>query len=307
MKRVYIVRGPSGCGKRRWIKSKITPEQKCLIVSMDQHRYEGGGVDREYVYDPKKNGEIAATCRLQFASGLLDAETDVIYVDNTHITRWQWLDYAAVARVAGARVSVIDFTTDSFEVAKELAARNTHGVPLHTIYDQISRFESAEGETDYVDDYTRYVLEYDGCGGVHQTIQTQITLEMVNTLADYQEAITAHGRDSAKTKLREAHKKAMKKLGENYDSLSRKITVFDADNPEHVEQLRGNVVLLQQQSFELPVPQDHTKDYDVAIQMADWEVGDNVELKQSDLQCFIMDDWEWKGDFERVSNFYKNS
>lgn len=47
----------------------------------------------------------------------------------------------------------------------------------------------------------------------------------------------------------------------------------------------------------LPMPQDHTKDYDRVIKMLEMTIFASVELSQSEFGQYIMDDWSWKAQF----------
>lgn len=54
----------------------------------------------------------------------------------------------------------------------------------------------------------------------------------------------------------------------------------------------------------LPVPHDHTEDYDRALKMLELEVGKTISLDQSDVACYIQDDWGWKGQFATTNSTY---
>lgn len=62
--------------------------------------------------------------------------------------------------------------------------------------------------------------------------------------------------------------------------------------------------------FTLPIPQDHTGDYDRVLTMLRLtkDAGqEHVVLDQSDQERFVMDDWGWKRTFEQTSTFYSGS
>lgn len=54
----------------------------------------------------------------------------------------------------------------------------------------------------------------------------------------------------------------------------------------------------------LPRPEDHTKDYDVAIAMLEEEVRETLTLTQQEFSQFWMDDWGWKSGFVGTNAFY---
>jgi protein-tyrosine-phosphatase len=54
----------------------------------------------------------------------------------------------------------------------------------------------------------------------------------------------------------------------------------------------------------LPIPQDHTRDYDRVITMVRMTQSDLVELQEADFARFVMDDWEWKREWATSNSFY---
>lgn len=50
-------------------------------------------------------------------------------------------------------------------------------------------------------------------------------------------------------------------------------------------------------AIHLPVPEDHTEDYDRVIDMLDMEVNETVELSEQEFAWYVRDDWAWKGAF----------
>jgi len=56
--------------------------------------------------------------------------------------------------------------------------------------------------------------------------------------------------------------------------------------------------------FNLPAPTDQTSDYDAAIEMLDWAVGDEVELEEQAFRQYILDDWTWKQSWGLSNSVY---
>lgn len=46
-------------------------------------------------------------------------------------------------------------------------------------------------------------------------------------------------------------------------------------------------------AISLPVPEDHTSDYDREIRMLDLHQGDTVTLQSHEAEMFVMDRWQW--------------
>ena len=89
-------------------------------------------------------------------------------------------------------------------------------------------------------------------------------------------------------------------MADNFDLIKTKIERL---NPED-ESIRDTVTLLNAMTFSLEVPKDHSKSYEIAIQMAEWEVNETIELTQSQFQCFVLDDWEWTVKFKHLNTVY---
>lgn len=54
----------------------------------------------------------------------------------------------------------------------------------------------------------------------------------------------------------------------------------------------------------LPEPQSFVASYDKAIAMVEWQVGDTVELSQSQFQQYVLGEWEWKAEFAATTGTY---
>lgn len=52
----------------------------------------------------------------------------------------------------------------------------------------------------------------------------------------------------------------------------------------------------------LPVPVDHTADYNRAIKMVEMSINATVSLSETDFAQYVMDDWGWQTQF--LSNTY---
>jgi hypothetical protein len=57
-------------------------------------------------------------------------------------------------------------------------------------------------------------------------------------------------------------------------------------------------------AFTLPVPEDHTGDFDTAIQMLEWETDDRVELTQREFRRYVQNQWEWEASFVANTQSY---
>ena len=56
--------------------------------------------------------------------------------------------------------------------------------------------------------------------------------------------------------------------------------------------------------FDLPVPHDHSAEYDRAIKMVEMSVDENLELTEPEFAQLVMDDWGWKQQFTASNSRY---
>lgn len=52
-------------------------------------------------------------------------------------------------------------------------------------------------------------------------------------------------------------------------------------------------------AFQLPFPEEHTHDYDTAIEMLEMSVDEEIELTGFEFMQFVRDEWEWRQSFLR--------
>ena len=57
-------------------------------------------------------------------------------------------------------------------------------------------------------------------------------------------------------------------------------------------------------AFSLPVPEDHTADFDTAIEMLEWDQGKTVQLSYHDFQQYVQNQWGWRASFAANTESY---
>lgn len=57
-------------------------------------------------------------------------------------------------------------------------------------------------------------------------------------------------------------------------------------------------------AFHLPVPEDHTDEFNTAIEMLQWEKNQAVKLDQADFRRFVQNRWEWAASFAANTGSY---
>jgi hypothetical protein len=71
---------------------------------------------------------------------------------------------------------------------------------------------------------------------------------------------------------------------------------------EHIERIRRGKV--ERVMVSLPMPEDHTDDYERAISTLEWTLLDTVELSIAEFDQYVRDNWRWKGEFTATSTMY---
>lgn len=54
----------------------------------------------------------------------------------------------------------------------------------------------------------------------------------------------------------------------------------------------------------LPVPEEHTEDYQRAIEMLEWEIEDEVTLTEVDFGTLVQNQWGWARSFAQNTSSY---
>lgn len=56
--------------------------------------------------------------------------------------------------------------------------------------------------------------------------------------------------------------------------------------------------------FSLPVPEDFTAEFDTAIEMLEWALGETIELDPRDFQQYVQNQWSWNDRFVASTTSY---
>lgn len=78
---------------------------------------------------------------------------------------------------------------------------------------------------------------------------------------------------------------------------------------EQIDRVKNNKQAIRIH-VDLPVPEDHTSDYDRVLRMVDLAIAAeqvDIELDEHDAAQYIMDDWNWKRAFATTTAFYASA
>ena len=121
-------------------------------------------------------------------------------------------------------------------------------------------------------------------------------------IVEYDEAIAGY-KEMAMELISKKEAEARKSLEQRLAAVRIQVEDIASADPEDI--LGGIVTIIGAMQFNLPVPQNHSKDYDQVIRMLELSVDGEISIRSDEFACYVMDDWDWKTDFTNVSNSYK--
>ncbi len=64
---------------------------------------------------------------------------------------------------------------------------------------------------------------------------------------------------------------------------------------------------LRKEIDDLPAPLSFAKDYDRAIAMVEWSTEGVLELDEQAFRAWVLDEWNWRGQFAGTTSLYNNA
>lgn len=128
MKMLYLMQGVPGSGKST-IANVLADRYAGTVLSTDSYRYRDG----TYEYSPETNAEFHRKCQKACVEEM-QFGTEVIFIDNTNITRWQAEPYIQLARIYDYAVQAIRVDVDvEVAIERQLDRSEDRRVPEHVI------------------------------------------------------------------------------------------------------------------------------------------------------------------------------
>jgi len=138
--KLIVVRGICGSGKSFYVTNfcrRNNLKVSVHVCSADDFFYVNG----VYVFDPFKLPQAHASCMAKVIDGLTRDKLSPIFVDNTHIKRWEYQNYKKLALNCGYEVEVVEFQAETIIDVGICAARNAHKVPQEIVWKMAMEFE----------------------------------------------------------------------------------------------------------------------------------------------------------------------
>jgi len=122
-------------------------------------------------------------------------------------------------------------------------------------------------------------------------------------IAVFKEAMAGY-KVAALAKIEEAFSGLDKRIAEQKSKIVEKISSF---SPETASEFSNWLVLVEQVSVNLTVPVSYADAYDAAIDMAEFDTRDELELTGAEFQCFCRDVWDWTPEFTMANIRYTSA
>jgi hypothetical protein len=74
---------------------------------------------------------------------------------------------------------------------------------------------------------------------------------------------------------------------------------------DHIERIKANAP--EKVFVQLPMPEDHSRDYERVIEMLEWSKDDTLELDESEFSTYVLDQWGWQEGFAQTYAMYSGS
>jgi len=127
-----------------------------------------------------------------------------------------------------------------------------------------------------------------------------LTKNLTSHKAAYDEAVAGY-QDKMLEEIAVAESKAKSQISENIRKAKSRANKFD---PTSSETFRGNFTIIDSFSLNLPVPKDYSSVYEKAIQICEYENDQVMKLQYSEFVCFVLDEWDWKQEFNTINSRY---
>ncbi|XP_077154368.1 NEDD4-binding protein 2-like 1 [Ranitomeya variabilis] len=134
-KHIYLLRGLPGSGKSSLARKLKRDFPSALVFSTDDYFITEDG---SYIYDPDLLQDAHKWNQKRARKAMSRGRTPII-IDNTNIMAWHMKPYAVMALENGYQVIFLEPNTHWKFNVRELARKNSHGVPS----DKIQRMKTA--------------------------------------------------------------------------------------------------------------------------------------------------------------------
>lgn len=105
---------------------------------------------------------------------------------------------------------------------------------------------------------------------------------------------------------------ALRKIDEAFAGLGARLEARKAEMVAHIgtfsdetaDKFSDFLVILQQVAVDLKKPVSYVEAYDAAIDIAQYDTREELDLSGAEFQCFFRDVWDWTYEFATVNSAY---
>lgn len=133
-----------------------------------------------------------------------------------------------------------------------------------------------------------------------QRLIETLTKNRESHIAAFNEAMSGY-KALALSKIDEAFQGLDERLAKRKEEIVDRVNSFTA---ETADKFADYFVLLEQVALNLKVPTSYAEAYDAAIDMANFDTRDELELTGAEFQCFCRDVWDWSYEFSATNFTY---
>jgi hypothetical protein len=98
---------------------------------------------------------------------------------------------------------------------------------------------------------------------------------------------------------RETHRDKFEEAMEGYKQ--RAIELLE----EHIDRIKNNDP--EKVLVSLPLPEDHTEEYDRVIHQLQWSLDDELVLDEQEFNTYVRDQWGWRETFAQTYALYTST
>lgn len=111
-------------------------------------------------------------------------------------------------------------------------------------------------------------------------------------------------------RLKENREKHCAEFGVIFDAYRNKVSNLMKEDAEELQIFAMKVLdlprdqLVEATSYKflsIPRPEDHSADYDRAIDRIEWEQEKFVIITEDDFNCYVRDEWQWRQRFRNTT------
>lgn len=134
-----------------------------------------------------------------------------------------------------------------------------------------------------------------------QELLKKLKENLAKHIVDYNNAMSGY-KNLLSSKIDEGYVNAKVTIEENYNKIKEKVGKF---TNEDISKQKDMFTIMDGIYVSMKVPKIFDKEYQMAIDIFEWDVREIVQLSYAEFTCFVLDQWDWQSEFKSISAMYK--